>query len=319
MTAPRYLIIGGAPKSATTSLFRYLGDHPAVCPASRKETYFFAREFDYGRTCTAAETFEGFQGYFAHCQTPDAVRLEATPYTLYSKSAARKIADILPDATILFILRDPVQRLYSDYRFHVHREHPSAKGTFAEFVEGQRQMRTGVPNLLELGCYIQYMRPFFDTFGKDRVITLCFENLRKDPVAEMRKLCDVLGIEKEFYSSYDSFMTQNRTLDVRFSSLNRLYMHLEPVVAGLRARVMHSRAAHGVFENLLNAGKTAYFTLNNRQARTRDRIPPALEEELDEYYRPHSEALSEALGRPLPWPSLKVPALAEQESRERTA
>ncbi|MBV7338510.1 sulfotransferase [Chloroflexi bacterium TSY] len=47
MTEHQYLLIVGTPKSATTSLFRYLADHPDVCCANRKETYFFARELGW--------------------------------------------------------------------------------------------------------------------------------------------------------------------------------------------------------------------------------------------------------------------------------
>jgi hypothetical protein len=72
----RYLIIGGAPKSATTSLFRYLADHPQVCPCGQKETYFFAREFDFEKTCQVLETAEGFESYFLHCDERGKLRRE---------------------------------------------------------------------------------------------------------------------------------------------------------------------------------------------------------------------------------------------------
>ncbi|MEJ2707593.1 MAG: sulfotransferase [Anaerolineales bacterium] len=300
----RYLIIGGAPKSATTSLFRYLSDHPQVCPANRKETYFFARKFDFGGICNSGETAQDFERYFSHCPLSGCMRIEATPYTLYSEQAAEKISDLLPDTRILFILRDPVDRLISDYYFHLQRDHPFARDTFEEFLDAQRKMNSGLPNLIELGCYRQYLQPFIDIFGQSRVFVMFFEEFKRDPSTEMLNLCSAVGLNPEFYSDYN-FEAYNKTINIRNSWLNKTSIHMERYVARARAQLMHHPKAYRWFEKMVTVGKRAYWRLNNQGGQKETPIDPLIREELIHYYQPCNQALSKELERALPWQSFR--------------
>lgn len=295
-----YVIIGGAPKAGTTSLFRYLSAHPAVCPANRKETYFFARKFDLNGVCTCGDTLADFEKYFSHCCSSTRLRLEGTPYTLYAKDAASKIGAILPDPLVLFILRDPVMRLISDYRFHLHRDHPSTRGSLEDFIEWQSFMRGDVPGLLDFGCYIKYLRSFFSILGHRRVHILIFKEFFKNPRGEIQNLCKSLGIDGSFYRSY-IFETHNPTINHRFSWLNKLYVNLEPLVAELRTRVIKSQRLHKVFENIIKRGKYTYRKLNSGNMKQENVFPAKMVNYLRDYYKPYNDALSEELQRPLPW------------------
>jgi hypothetical protein len=298
----RYLIIGGAPKSGTTSLFRYLSDHPEVCPANRKETYFFAREFDAKKVCTVGETLWDFEDYFSHCGPPAHLRLEATPYTLYASDAATQIAAMLPNSTMLFVLRDPIKRLISDYRFHLQRNHPSTRGTLEDFFEWQLHMCGDIPNLLKFGCYLEYLQPFIETFGRGRVLVLFFEDLIARPVVEMGKLCERLGIDKAFYRTY-VFETHNPTIHFKSSWLNNMYMSLEPLVADIRARIIHKPKLHKLFEEIVMVGKSTYRRLNDHRKRQQGDFPPEVIARLKKYYQPYDKALSARLACSLPWDS----------------
>lgn len=303
--ASQFLIIGGAPKSATTSLFHYLADHPQICPANRKETYFFAREFDRKKVCKSDETLESFEAYFTHCAHSHRIRVEATPYTLYSENSAQKIANLLPNPTVLFILRDPVERFLSNYHFQTQRGgHPAAQATLEEFIDWQLRNRGNIPNLLELGCYIEYLRPFFDAFERTKVFIMLFEEFKTNPVAEIQKLCMAMGVDAEFYSGY-RFGSHNQTVNVRYSWLNQASMNLEPLVTRTRARLMDWPKVHRVFENAIGIGKSAYRALNDRGIKNREPIETETLAFLREYYRSHNQLLSRELGRPLPWKSFQ--------------
>ncbi len=297
-----YLIIGGAPKSGTTSLFHYLSDHPEVCPANRKETYFFAREFDYNHVCKRDKSLAAFQSYFVHCGSSEKIRVEATPYTLYSKSSAFKIASLLPNQTVLFILRDPVDRLVSDYYFHIQRGHSSVQGTFQEFIDRQLTSRSHIPSLLDLGCYIEYLRPFYTAYGRSGIYVLFFEDFKTNPSAEMQKLCAELGIEPKFYRNYN-FAVHNKTINVRYPWLNKANNNLESIAASVRQRVIRWPNIHKPFEAVLSYGKSIYRILNDRGPIDKEDISPDIREYLVNYYQPYNKALAKELGRPLPWQS----------------
>lgn len=301
----RYLILAGTPKSGTTSLFRYLSDHPGVCATNKKETYFFAREFDYQGTCTYSESLEDFGKYFTHCSDAGLLRLEGTPYTLYAKNAAQKIAGMLDSAAVAVILRDPLQRLISDYHFHVQREHPSAQKGFEHFIDWQLNMKGDTPNLIELGCYQKYLQPFLNIFGAQGVLVLFFEEFVGNTSAQMQSLCRQLGIDPGFYTGYN-FDTHNQTISVRYSWLNSMSIKMEPLIAGTRARLMRSPGAHRLFESVVSLGKSAYRTINDRGGERKAAIPPDQLAHWEAYYQPFNQALAEALQRPLPWKSFKA-------------
>jgi len=106
---PDFIILG-AQKCGTSSLYSYLSYHPQVIPASRKKVHFFDNNFD-----------KGAQWYRKHF--PSVVRMvsgeyitgEASPYYLYHPRVARRISNVVPDAKLIILLRDPVDRAISHY------------------------------------------------------------------------------------------------------------------------------------------------------------------------------------------------------------
>lgn len=304
---PKYLLIGGAPKSATTSLFNYLADHPDICPANRKETYFFAREFDYKHLCTVEQTAQGFASYFSHCQPGQTWWLEATPYTLYAPDAAQKIAALLPGATMLFILRDPVERLISNYFMQIQRQVPSVRGKTVEaYIDDQFQMKGTLPNSLLIGRYMEFIRPFIDTLSAQCVQILFFEELRANPTAFMALLCARLGINGTFYHNY-RYNVHNKSVNTRYSFINKASIQLEPVTASLRTRLLHTPRLHHLFERVVRMGKSGLQRFNNRPAAKGQSISMELWQKLADFYQPANLALAAELQRPLPWKSYLPP------------
>lgn len=107
---PDALVIG-AQRCGTSSLYRYLGGHPDVAPSLRKEVEYFTRFFDRGETWYRAHfpMVERGGGRPRLC-------FEATPDYLLDPRAARRAAATVPDARIVVLLRDPVERAHSQYR-----------------------------------------------------------------------------------------------------------------------------------------------------------------------------------------------------------
>ena len=104
-------------KAATTSLFAYLTDHPAICAATYKETRFFLSS-DYPLPSKYRYTgdAEEYADLFPNCDETQ-LRMESTPDYLYCEKARERIAEFLPRAKLIFSLREPISRLISWYRF----------------------------------------------------------------------------------------------------------------------------------------------------------------------------------------------------------
>src|SRR3954469_17559171 len=108
------LIIAGVSKGGTTSLFRYLAQHPDICPSPIKELRCF-EPLRYGEPLTPIESYAR---HFEHC-TGQGYRMEATPsYFGGGRPVATAMRDSLDDdARVLVCLREPVQRCWSWYQF----------------------------------------------------------------------------------------------------------------------------------------------------------------------------------------------------------
>jgi hypothetical protein len=105
-TLPQLLVVG-AQRSGTSSLYKYLGSHPDVAPSIRKETDYF--------TVRYAEGEKWYRAHFPLSGLAPTVSFEATPDYLLDPRAAGRAADLLPQAKIIAILRDPVNRALSQY------------------------------------------------------------------------------------------------------------------------------------------------------------------------------------------------------------
>lgn len=100
------VIIPGAMRGGTTSLFRYLEGHPQVAPSLVKEVHYFDLHFDRGP--------DWYRRQFA--TRPGAVGLEASPYYMYEPRVPARLRALVPEAKLVFLLRDPIARAYSHYR-----------------------------------------------------------------------------------------------------------------------------------------------------------------------------------------------------------
>ena len=116
---PDFLIIG-TQRGGTTSLYNYLMGRPGVGPAAVKELHFFDKKFHKGSTWYRAHFPTGIQKYaFELTRKHHFVTGEASAYYLFHPHAPRRIAQLLPDAKLIVLLRNPIDRAYSQYNFEV--------------------------------------------------------------------------------------------------------------------------------------------------------------------------------------------------------
>jgi hypothetical protein len=297
----RYLIIGGTTKAATTSLFYYLADHPQVCGASRKETRFFA-EGDFTRESLVRleDGLEKYGLYFSSCPE-SAIRVEATPDYLHCPAAVEKIYRSLPKAQLLFILREPVSRLFSWYRFSKQIGATPESTTFDEYVQLQLGGDGGLgPSLrtLEQGRYCLYLEPFFEAFGRDRVSVIFYEDVSRDPRAELKKICRYAGIEQDYYDDYD-FQVFGRTKTMRNVGLHRKFISLRQLIS---AASVNRPGLYLRLRKLWHLIEPIYARLNVVKTEDEDISRDTLRS-LREYYGPYNSELHDLLEKPIPWGS----------------
>jgi hypothetical protein len=193
-------VIAGVMKSGTTALARYLEPHPEIFMSATLEIGFFHTDVAYARGVA------WYRQFFAAATDEPAVG-EATPFYLYSPEFADRLADTLPDARVVAILRDPVTRAYSHY-LHWRDRTVREKRTFADAVaaelstdlETYRVDDDSAPyfGYLARGHYLSQLKRVAGRIGRDRLLVVITEELESDPVGTYRTICRFLGIDDGF-------------------------------------------------------------------------------------------------------------------------
>jgi hypothetical protein len=205
-----FLIIAGTSKAATTSLFGYLANHPQICPSHAKETRFF---LDMNYPLQSQFRYEGgifkYFDYFT-CKNVEQIRLEASPDYLYSSNTAYKINSMLPNVSLLFVLREPISRLISWFKFgKLIRKIPEHM-TFEEYVNCQLKTTDKSQKLyqhpafmaLKQGRYSMYLECYLDFFNKKRIYICFYEDFLSDSISFLKSICKFAQIDEEFFDGY---------------------------------------------------------------------------------------------------------------------
>lgn len=158
------LVILGAQKCATSSMFEILCRHPRIVGSLPKEPHFFSTARDW-----RAE-LPRYEAIFPPARD-DALRLEAsTSYTFYPHRNLRIWEDMYeynPGLRFLYLVRDPIDRIVSQYM------HSVARGYTREPIE---RVITRHPLYLDATRYATQITPFIETFGRDQVLIVDFED-----------------------------------------------------------------------------------------------------------------------------------------------
>lgn len=249
------LVIAGVGKAGTTSLFRWLGRHPDVCPSSVKETDHFAPlRYEGGRVGPLAD----YAATVAHCGAQP-WRLEASPAYCYGgEPVIRALRTVLRAPRVVLCLRDPVDRLWSNHR-DLHSRGMLPPGIdMAAFVGDCARLRaTGEDRLperrayrgLSIGHYEEYVPAWLAAFGPDLRVVF-FDDLVTDPAGEVAGLCRWLGIDGTRAGALVDG-AHNRTVRHRSEGLRRLAYGLNTVGRPvLRHRSGVVRALRGAYERV---------------------------------------------------------------------
>lgn len=277
------LIIAGVHKAGTTSLYHYLGRHPDIYPSPRKELQFFSRMANHGITLPLSE----LAAQFRHSRG-ERYRMYASPDYLCARGRiAELVRENLPEAKIIVILRDPVDRLVSMYdRAIAHSELPEGF-SFDEFVDASLKWRPGdggsyvYTRGLQDGFYVNYLRTWKAVFGDDLKV-LFFDDLKASGKALTGLVCEWLGLDTACLDSH-AFEVENRTLHYRNKQLHRLLTHV----------YMRTESFWRKHYELKNGIRTVYNRLNGGTA-ARDANTAAMEE-LRKVYAPYNAELRQFL------------------------
>jgi hypothetical protein len=193
------LIVGGAQRAGTTSLHYLLAGHPQVYfPESPQEIHFFDLDAAYARG------LDHYRRLFRGWREEPWVG-QTSPLYLFEPSVAERIHHHLPQARLVFILREPVARAYSHYWLEVRygwegEGFERALELEEERLEGGFAARRNY-SYVARGRYAEQLQRYYDRFPRQQILVLLQEELRADPERFIRRCADFLGLPVEGFSA----------------------------------------------------------------------------------------------------------------------
>jgi hypothetical protein len=210
--------IVGQPKSGTTALALFLGQHPQICMSFPKEPVYFASDlmeesdaFYGSRKYFEFRTEQEYAALFAHCR-PGQVRGDAsTPYLL-SKVAAANIRAVNPDVKIIIMLREPVSFMHSLHMEYLN-ETIEDEPDFARALEKEPLRKAGecIPARVRCPSYLFYrerarysgqLARYYAAFPRRNLLVMTMEEFREDNERHYRYALDLLGVDRQHVASF---------------------------------------------------------------------------------------------------------------------
>ncbi|GAA3351818.1 hypothetical protein GCM10020358_82940 [Amorphoplanes nipponensis] len=221
---PDFLVIG-TKRGGTTSLWRYLIQHPLVprlFPAwNTKTSHYFEENWPRGEAW--------YRSHFPTVRQRAALERkhgappkvgEAAPLYMFHPLVASRVAELMPRARMIVLLRDPVERAYSHWKERRTEgveplDFAAALAAEESRTAGERDKLLADPNYFSeaydwysyraRGRYLQHLTPWLDHFDREQLLFLASETLYREPAATYARILDFIGLPPYELGAYDVF------------------------------------------------------------------------------------------------------------------
>lgn len=292
---PNFFIVG-AQKAGTTSLYFYLKKIPGVYMSPLKELFYFAPHAVQNSIADVITDKKEYLKLFENAGGYTAVG-EATPFYLCDTDSPKLIHQTVPHARIIMILRDPVERAYSNYLMK--KKYSGMKTSFYDELmrdyKSQEKLFGRSPMYVEFGMYYEQVKRYFDIFGRKQVKVIIFEEFVRHPEQTVNEILAFLGVNytvtkiKEQYNPYSvprstlalwvfAFFRWLRARNIKFYKI--LTLLPDSLVESLPEKILFKR-------------------------KQKPKIDPKAVKFLKEIYRDDVIRLESLLGQSLPWATVK--------------
>lgn len=276
------LVVGGAPKSGTTSLFMWMSESPEVIPSSKKETNFLLdrESWLFNSDSYLNKGVDGYTRFFGERKSGQLL-MEGCAVYLYSETARKFFSN--KNTKVVFVLRNPVERVKSNYNYFFKVNQSDKDITYEEYIDALLNgelisENEQVSQALEHGNYALYLQRWYEDLGKDRVKVVLLDDLKANPDSVVKDICEWTGISTDFVDS--------------------LVFNVDNASYAAKSKVFHvvARFLSGLLPDgkLRNKIKNFYISINGK--RSNEESPNA---KLVSHYREKNMELEQLLSRDL--------------------
>jgi len=265
-------LLAGVGRAGSTFLYSCLKQHPEIYLSTIKELRYFSSNYELGQNWYL-KNFKSKSNFLA-------VGEASTEY-MYSLKATKRMYDFNPDFKIIFMLRNPVERAFSNYKREIQVWGESR--TFETILEeGDRYTRPGM--------YYTHMTRFLKYFPKENLKFVVFEKFIKITNDYLKEICEFLNVNPrfKFNSSASNINPSKMPINLPLQRLNRKLYYFNPKEHILKQAL---RIGCGVALNYINH-------LYNKQQKF-PKMKESTRRYLKEYFKDEVSKLEELIGEDL--------------------
>ncbi len=284
------LMIVGTQKSGTSSLLRYLAQHPDIYTHPQPEMTFFLQDHEYTRGYESA-----FAKYFSQCPK-DKKLIAKNVMVMHSQEIMKRIYDHNPEIHLVVLLREPAARAYSAYWWARRRGWENIK-TFEEALAAEEArlkedwFKWRQCGYLNNSTYYPHVKSLIAQFEEKHVHCILTDELQENPQTVCQKLYKLLNIDADFEPVVEE--RHNQAAMPRSEKFNFLFTQFlsshNPLKRAIR-KLVPDAAAYKLRKKILNWNDKPF---------TPPPMNPKTREELERYFKPFNQELAELLGQDL--------------------
>lgn len=262
----------GSGKCGSTWLYENIIQHPEVFNGNPKEIHYFGDLYEQQDFTWYRDLFAGSEGK---------IKGEFSISYMYHPLAAERIYEHFPNAKIIAMVRDPVERTYSDYQHFIRKGDVSRDYPFSEYIRDQDK--------LKFGYYTDYLAPFYEHFPKENILVLVLEEMQHDLAACYRQIFEFIGVENIDFLPEGVEEKRNQGVNYRFLKLENVLVRTY--------RFMAKRGLTGFAERLKRSGLAQFVRKLNAKSEPLPEMDSASRQKLVDYFAEEQTRLAQLLGR----------------------
>lgn len=263
------MLIIGAGRSGTTTLYEHLKSHPDICFSNAKEVPYFSIPHIYKRG----------ESYYHSFFKPNNQKIIASSdtYLLIDKDAPKRIAEYNPDMKIIIMLREPVERSYSSYVYAINNGHEKKTTRFQDAYNNEKEniansdiIKKNNLGHFYTGLYYKHVKYWMQFFPKENFLIIKTKDLKEDYHEVLIKVSKFLNI-REFTSEKE--IKTNEASGAKFMFLHKFLINRNSKLRKVLAKVFPNSLKEIVFNsgiiekiNKLNKKPTLYKPISKEDS-----------------------------------------------------
>jgi len=240
---PSFIIIG-FPRCGTTSLYNYLIEHPSIAPPLSKEIRFFGQYYD--------EDINWYKRYFPTLLHKYKIKKNFRDYFMTGEGsgtyvhhplAPNRIKKAIPHVKLIVLLRNPVDRAYSQYFKIVEQgrdnlsfenaieiESKRIRGEWEKMINNQNYYSMEYHNFsyLSAGIYVDKLKLWFNSFDKEKILIIRSEDLYNDPPLIFKKTLKFLNLPNWEIRKYEKYNVTDKKPLLESTMRKKLINYFKP-------------------------------------------------------------------------------------------